>query len=81
VTRAPTHEPYPYHNQGVDLSLNLGEDTSTENTTPDNNTDLLSRANTTYKEVSTSPVINPIDAADYLSVIPAGISIPAGYTE
>ena len=81
VTRAPTHEPYPYHNQGVDLSLNLGEDTSTENTTPDNNTDLLSRANTTYQEVSTSPVTNPIDAADYLSVIPAGISIPAGYTE
>ena len=24
VTRAPTHEPYPYHNQGVQASINLG---------------------------------------------------------
>ena len=24
VTRAPTHEPYPYHNQGVQVSVNLG---------------------------------------------------------
>ena len=24
VTRAPTHEPYPYHNQGVQASVNLG---------------------------------------------------------
>jgi hypothetical protein len=24
VTRAPTHEPYPYHNQGVPASVNLG---------------------------------------------------------
>jgi hypothetical protein len=25
VTRAPTHEPYPYHNQGVPVSVNLEE--------------------------------------------------------
>ena len=81
VTRAPTHEPYPYHNQGVDLSLNLGEDTSTDNTNLNSNTDLLARANTIYRGVTTSPVTNPIDAAGYLSVIPAGVSIPAGYTE
>ena len=24
VTRAPTHEPYPYHNKGVAVSVNLG---------------------------------------------------------
>ena len=29
VTRAPTHEPYPYHNQGVSTSVKLGGDTST----------------------------------------------------
>jgi hypothetical protein len=23
VTRAPTHEPYPYHNQGVSVSVSL----------------------------------------------------------
>ena len=30
VTRAPTHEPYPYHNQGVQVAVNLG----TAQTTP-----------------------------------------------
>lgn len=25
VNRAPTHEPYPYHNQGVDVEINLEE--------------------------------------------------------
>ena len=29
VTRAPTHEPYPYHNQGVAVSVNLTEGTPT----------------------------------------------------
>jgi len=29
VTRAPTHEPYPYHNQGVSVSVNLTEGTPT----------------------------------------------------
>jgi hypothetical protein len=24
VTRAPTHEPYPYHNKGVAVNVNLG---------------------------------------------------------
>jgi hypothetical protein len=26
VTRAPTHEPYPYHNQGVNVQVNLEKD-------------------------------------------------------
>jgi hypothetical protein len=81
VTRAPTHEPYPYHNQGVDLTLNLGEDTATDKTNLNANTDLLAKAKTTYERVSASEMTNPIDAAGYLSVIPAGISIPAGFTE
>jgi hypothetical protein len=25
VTRAPTHEPYPYHNKGVDIEISLEE--------------------------------------------------------
>ena len=29
VTRAPTHEPYPYHNQGVQVSVSLEEGQST----------------------------------------------------
>ena len=81
VTRAPTHEPYPYHNQGVDLTLNLGEDTATDTTNLNSNTDLLARAKATYERASASEMTNPIDAAGYLSVIPAGISIPAGFTE
>ena len=29
VTRAPTHEPYPYHNKGVDASVNFTDGTPT----------------------------------------------------
>jgi hypothetical protein len=29
VTRAPTHEPYPYHNKGVSTSVNLGTEAPT----------------------------------------------------
>jgi len=29
VTRAPTHEPYPYHNKGVSTSVSLGSGSST----------------------------------------------------
>jgi hypothetical protein len=28
VTRAPTHEPWPYHNQGVQVNVNLGDGTN-----------------------------------------------------
>jgi hypothetical protein len=28
VTRAPTHEPYPYHNQGVNVDVNLADGTN-----------------------------------------------------
>ena len=28
VTRAPTHEPYPYHNQGVNVNVNLEKDSA-----------------------------------------------------
>lgn len=37
VSRAPTHEPYPYHNKGVNISLNLGggeENTQTDTVPP-----------------------------------------------
>ena len=27
-TRAPTHEPYPYHNQGVGQAVDLGDGTA-----------------------------------------------------
>jgi hypothetical protein len=30
VTRAPTHEPYPYHNRGVDVVTSLGDEGSAE---------------------------------------------------
>jgi hypothetical protein len=29
VTRAPTHEPYPYHNQGVQVNVSLEEGQTT----------------------------------------------------
>ena len=33
VTRAPTHEPYPYHNRGVDVQVNLSTAAAAEQTT------------------------------------------------
>jgi hypothetical protein len=28
VTRAPTHEPWPYHNQGVQVNITLSDETN-----------------------------------------------------
>ena len=56
ATRAPTHEPYPYHNQGVNTVTNLGEGQPA--ILDPNVEEALFSANE-------SPLEDPIDVADY----------------
>jgi hypothetical protein len=66
VTRAPTHEPYPYHNQGVSAVTNLSD-------TPP--TDLTQATATTLARLDTVPVTAPIDSAAFLEQAPAELSV------
>ena len=66
VTRAPTHEPYPYHNQGVSTVTNLSE------TTPANLTQATAGILASLGNV---PVTSPLDAAAFLEQAPAELSV------
>lgn len=66
VTRAPTHEPYPYHNQGVSSVAELSAKE------PQN---LIESASRALAGLSVIPVFNGINAADFLSQIPAELSV------
>lgn len=66
VTRAPTHEPYPYHNQGVNASANLNPATD----------DALGEQSALALEgIADVSVENGIDTADLLNEIPAEIPV------
>jgi len=75
VTRAPSHEPYPYHNQGVDVSLNLGADNTTATTTSIN-PELTKKAQSLYTRVSNTAMSYGITAANYLKTPPSSTAIP-----
>lgn len=63
VTRAPTHEPYPYHNRGVEVRVRIDEGTSTIATdTPVSNASA---------ELVNVPVTNPVTPAQVLKQQPA----------
>lgn len=66
VTRAPTHEPYPYHNQGVSSITALSKPPATS---------LVESTSSTLASLSLLPVDSPINAAAFLSQSPAEISV------
>ena len=66
VTRAPTHEPFPYHNQGVNAVAQLSEQPAT---------DLTQATVETLDNLADVPVTNGIDAAEFLEQQPAEISV------
>ena len=70
VTRAPTHEPYPYHNRGVNVATNLNSQTTT--TTPDTQ----SLAGQAFARVATTQVQAPLDAEAFVAETPAIQSVP-----
>jgi hypothetical protein len=66
VTRAPTHEPYPYHNQGVAAITELSDQPAT---------DLIASTAGVLATLAGVPVTNPLDPASFLSQIPAELSV------
>jgi hypothetical protein len=66
VTRAPTHEPYPYHNQGVNSVAELSETPAT---------DLTEATAETLAGLADVPVTDGIDSAAFLEQTPAEISV------
>jgi hypothetical protein len=86
VTRAPTHEPYPYHSKGVSNKTNLNATVPTKDPVPTTNngtetntqTDIETKAAQAATTVLRAPLIDPIDAEDYISEPPAGSAIGDG---
>jgi len=66
VTRAPTHEPYPYHNQGVNAVTTLDAQTPV---------DLTAATAQTLAGLADVPVTSPIDSAAFLQQPPAELSV------
>lgn len=83
ATRAPTHEPYPYHNKGVNATTNIngqatttGSTTGTTATATATNTTLQNQAQVAYENASVTAVQNPISAENYVAETPAIQSVP-----
>ena len=69
VTRAPTHEPYPYHNQGVQATVNLG---TAQPTAPPGAPTVPANVTITAVNAATSAVTDAIKQFDTNS----GINFP-----
>lgn len=66
VTRAPTHEPYPYHNEGVSATTILGTSSSTS---------LVGSASQLISGLTNTVVNNGISSSDFLKTISAEIPV------
>lgn len=80
VTRAPTHEPYPYHNKGVSnkTTINAAEEVATPSSaTPVqlSTAPLALKAEQNYLSLLTTPVQKGITVEDYLVEPPSGTGI------
>jgi hypothetical protein len=84
VTRAPTHEPYPYHSKGVNNKTNLNSTPAVQDPTPSSTastttnttqTNLQTQAANAAATVLRAPLEDPIDTEDYISEPPADTGI------
>jgi hypothetical protein len=66
VTRAPTHEPYPYHNRGVPVEIKLSDPVPTP--PPAATTQALA-------QVNAQPVTVPVDTASVVTAATADVKI------
>jgi hypothetical protein len=87
VTRAPTHEPYPYHGRGVSVTANLNgtaaqADTlaGNVNVTTANTTTLEQRASLSVTQISQLSIQNPMTAGDFLSEPVSAVAVPISKT-
>ena len=71
VNRAPTHEPYPYHNVGVPVTVNLAEGGGA----PAAPAEFSTQVDATLDETAGITVDTPINNGDLLTVNPAESSI------
>jgi hypothetical protein len=91
VTRAPTHEPYPYHGKGVNNKTNLNETpasqdpvsstpatTASTSSTPATQTDLQTKAANKAEATAKAPLTKAITAEDYVSELPASNALGDG---
>lgn len=67
VTRAPTHEPYPYHNRGVEARVSLEEGSSSD----DLSTTTISDSSGAIAGLANEPVTVPVTPAQVLKETPA----------
>jgi len=80
VTRAPTHEPFPYHNQGVKNTVNLN-DTGIVTDNPTNapgssqTPEQAAKSDAAYQTVSQRAVKNGVTAENIANEQPAGDNI------
>lgn len=72
VTRAPTHEPYPYHNQGVETQTMLSSQPPTA---------LDAQAQTALDQTQNIPVIGGVSTSDIVNENPAEIPVGSMTTE
>jgi hypothetical protein len=70
VTRAPTHEPWPYHNRGVNVNTNLNSSTSPPAPS------IESLAGSAYQRTSASAVKKPIGPENYVTEPPSIQTVP-----
>lgn len=71
VSRAPTHEPYPYHNVGVPVSVNIGGGDDGASTTNTNLGELGVQVDETLADIAGVPVENAVNNGDILTAVPA----------
>jgi hypothetical protein len=84
VTRAPTHEPYPYHGRGVGNTTNLNGNATMSNTSVGTTTTTSAPAPVPIKQtadlavtqISQSSIQKPMTAGDFLSEPASSVSIP-----
>jgi hypothetical protein len=70
VTRAPTHEPYPYHNRGVNVNTNLN---SGATSSPPSTESLAGAA---YERTGATAVQKPIGPENYVTEPPSIQTVP-----
>jgi hypothetical protein len=90
VTRAPTHEPYPYHGRGVSTTANLNgsaslSDTSVGNAASTNASastlaPIKQRSDQSVTQISQLSIQKPMTAADFLTEPVSTVAIPISRT-
>jgi hypothetical protein len=77
VTRAPTHEPYPYHNTGVNNVADLNDTVTVPQTSNENFTTGIDSAKVeqAYQSVTTTAVENPLKIENFVKELPSSVAI------